>query len=170
MLQRSIFKQISVVKKARKNKKVLSELGRFPLRISIETQMFKYFQHFPFSDEKRYLISQAIYQEIELTEQSLIKNISQILDSYGLSNLFNNKVTEGTINKKDYKTKHKFFERRAKEIYIQENLLTYFEQKNEIFNQINKKYEIEKYLKLRNFSHRNAITKLKLSSNSLSST
>ena len=64
--------------------------------------------------------------------------------------------------------KHKFFEKRAKDIYIQENFHTYFTQKDDIFNETNKVYEIERYLKLRNFNHRNAITKLRLFSNSLS--
>ena len=130
--------------------------------------MFKYLQRFPFIDEKRYL-SQAINEEIELKDQSWTKNLNQILNAYGLSNLFKNifQVTQGTIDKKDYKKKHKFFEKRAKDIYIQENFHTYLAQRNDLFNQYSKEYKIEKYLKLKSYKHRNAITKLKLSSNNL---
>ena len=35
--------------------KVLGELGRFPFRITIETQLFKYLQRIPFVKEDCYL-------------------------------------------------------------------------------------------------------------------
>ena len=38
----SLYKQILGVKKNTSNAKVLGELGRFPFRISTETQLFKY--------------------------------------------------------------------------------------------------------------------------------
>ena len=51
----SMCKQILGVKKFTSNIKVLSELGRTPLKIDIETKMFKYFQRFPFIETNRYL-------------------------------------------------------------------------------------------------------------------
>ena len=47
----SMCKQILGVKKFTNNIKVLSELGRTPLKIDIETKMFKYFQRFPFTEQ-----------------------------------------------------------------------------------------------------------------------
>ena len=45
----SMCKQILGVYKSTNNIKVLSEIGRTPLRIDIETKMFKYLQRFPFT-------------------------------------------------------------------------------------------------------------------------
>ena len=42
----SICKQLLVVKKFTTNIKVLSKLGRTPLKINIETKMFKYSEDF----------------------------------------------------------------------------------------------------------------------------
>ena len=47
----SLCKQILGVKNNTSSSKVLGELGRFPLRISIETQLFKYLQRIPFLKE-----------------------------------------------------------------------------------------------------------------------
>ena len=52
----SMCKQIVGVKKFTNNINVLSELGRTPPKINIETKMFKYFQRFPFSETNRYLL------------------------------------------------------------------------------------------------------------------
>ena len=54
-LHMPMCKQILGDKKSTNNIKVLSELGRTPLKIDIETKMFKYFQRFPFIETKRYL-------------------------------------------------------------------------------------------------------------------
>ena len=51
----SMCKQILGVKKFTNSTKVLSELGRPPLKIDIETKMFKYFQRFAFIETNRYL-------------------------------------------------------------------------------------------------------------------
>ena len=44
----SVCKQMLGVKKFTNNIKVLSKLERIPLKVDIETKMFKYFQRFPF--------------------------------------------------------------------------------------------------------------------------
>ena len=48
-------KQIVGVKNNTSSSKVLGELGRLILRISIKTQLFKYLQRIPFVKEDRYL-------------------------------------------------------------------------------------------------------------------
>ena len=165
--QMSIYKQIMGVKKTSSNKKVLSELARFPLKIYLETQMFKYLQRFPFLDEQRYL--KLALSEDKNKRLGWLENLQQILDSYGLSNLIRNifQVQQGGIDKKDYKPKHVFFQKRARDCYIQEHFHSYLSNKDYLFYQNNKEYKIEKYLKIKNYKYRNAISKLRLSSYNL---
>ena len=107
--------------KTTSNIKVLAKLGRLPFKIYIETQMFKFLQRLLFFEENTYL-RKAINEEIKITNLGWIANLKYILDSYGLSNLMINifKVVEGAISKKDYKNKHNFFQKRAKDCFIQE--------------------------------------------------
>ena len=51
----STCKQILGVKKFTNNIKVLSELRRTPLKIDVETKMFKYLQRCPFIETNSYL-------------------------------------------------------------------------------------------------------------------
>ena len=55
----SMWKQILSVKKFTNNIKVLSELEKTPLKINIETKMFKYFQRFKFIERNRYLLKSS---------------------------------------------------------------------------------------------------------------
>ena len=89
-----------------------------------------------------------------------------LLDSYGMSNLILNifKVLNGEIDKKEYKNKHKFFQKRAKDCSIQTLLYTYKNENNNFFSQTKELFEKERYLNLHNFNNRNAITKVTLSS------
>ena len=50
----SLCKQILGVKNNTTSSKVFGELGRFPFRITIETQLFKYLQTIPFVKEDCY--------------------------------------------------------------------------------------------------------------------
>ena len=81
--------------------------------------MFKYLQRLPFLEENSYL-RKVINEEIKITNSGWIDNLKYILDSYGLSKLMTNifKVVEGDIRKKDYKNKHNFFQKRAKDCFI----------------------------------------------------
>ena len=58
-----------------------------------------------------------------------------LLDSYGMSNLILNifKVLNDEIDKKEYKNKHKFFQKRAKDCCTQTLLYTYKNEKNNFF-------------------------------------
>ena len=113
--------QVLGVRKTTSNIQALAELGRLPFKIYIETQMFKYLQRFPFFRENTYLCK-VINEEIKITNSRRIAYLKYILDSYGLSNLMINifEVIEGDISNKDYKNKHNFFQKRAKDCLIQE--------------------------------------------------
>ena len=89
-----------------------------------------------------------------------------LLDSYGMSNLILNifKMLNGEIDKKEYKNKHMFFQKRAKDCIIQTFLYTYKNENNNFFSQTKEPFENERYLNLHNFTNRNAITKIRLSS------
>ena len=115
---------------------MLGKLGRFPLRISIETQLFKYLQRIPFVKEDCYL-RKAFNEELANKESGWVRKMRQLLDSYGMSNLILNifKVLNGEIDKKEYKNKHKFFQKRAKDCSIQTFLYTYKNENNNFFSQ-----------------------------------
>ena len=113
--------QVLGVRKTTSNIQALAELGRLPFKIYIETQMFKYLQRFPFFRENTYLCK-VINEEIKITNSRRIAYLKYILDSYGLSNLMINifRVIEGDISNKDYKNRHNFFQKRAKDCLIKE--------------------------------------------------
>ena len=54
-LKSFMHKQIIGVKKNVSSIKILAELGRIPLKINIEIQMFKYLQRFAFIEKERYV-------------------------------------------------------------------------------------------------------------------
>ena len=95
-----ILKQILEVNKKVNDIKVLAEVGQFPLSINIETQMFKYLQGFPFSDNDRY--QNKAFQENNLGTTGWIRNIKNILEFYGQVNHIQNifKIIEGEISAK----------------------------------------------------------------------
>ena len=91
---------------------MFGKLGRFPLRICIETQLFKYLQRIPFLNEDCYL-RKAFNEELANKESGWMTKMR--LDSGGMSNLILNifKVLNGEIDKKEYKNKHKFFQKKS---------------------------------------------------------
>ena len=144
---------------------MLGELGRFPFRISIETQLFKYLQRIPFVKEDCRLCK-AFNEELANKESGWVIKMRHLLDSYGISNLILNisKVLNDEIDKKEYKNKHKFFQKRAKDGCIKTLRYTYKNQKNNFFSQTEELFKKERYLNLHNFSNRNTINKIMLSS------
>ena len=135
--------------------------------MSIETQLFKYLQRIPFVKEDSYLLK-AFNEELANKESGWVRKMRQLLDSYGMSNLILNifKVLNGEIDKKEYKNKHKFFQKRAKDCSIQTLLYSHKNENNNFFSQTKELFEKERYLNLHNFTNRNAITKIRLSSHS----
>ena len=130
--------------------------------------MFKYLQRLPFLEENLYL-RKAINEEIKIINSGWISSLKYILDSYGLSILIINifKVVEGDISKKEYKNKRNFFQKRAKDCFIQENFFRYASENMNIFTQTKDQYKKETYLNLKHYDNRVAITKLRLSSHNL---
>ena len=138
---------------------MLGKLGRFPLRISIETQLFKYLQRIPFVKEDCYL-RKTFNEELANKQSGWVTKMRHLLDSYGMSNLILNifKVLNGEIDKKECKNKHKFLQKKAEDCSIQTLLYTYKNENNNFFSQTKELFEKERYLNLHNFNNRNAIT------------
>ena len=151
--------------------KVLGELCRFPFRITIKIQLFKYLQRIPFVKEDCYLRG-AFNEELANKEPCWVTKMRHLLDSYGMSNLILNifKAWNGEIDKKEYKNKHKFFQKRAKDCCIQTLFYTYKKEKNNFFPQTKDLFKKKRYLNLLNFNNRNAITKIRLSSHNFAIT
>ena len=84
-------------------------LGRFPLKICIETQLFKHLQRIPFLEEDYYL-RKAFSEEVANKEPGWMTKMRDLLDSYSVSSLILDifKVLEREIDEKEYKNKHKF--------------------------------------------------------------
>ena len=75
------------------------------------------------------------------------------------------KIINGTIPEEEYKSKHKFFKKRATDLYSQifYNYIDNTENKG-FFACLKDTHEKERYLGLENMEIRNALSKLKLSS------
>ena len=171
----SMCRQVLGVKRNTNSMKVLAELGRVPFKVEVETAMFKYLERYPFIGKDR-LLYKAFAEEIKICEtggQSWISNIKEKLAKLGLSNLFINlsKVTTEEIEPKNYKQKHKFFRKRAIDIFIQQEFHSYLNKRKllekGIFEISKTLYEKEKYLSLSNCENRMALSKLRLSSHNL---
>ena len=69
------------------------------------------------------------------------------------------------VSKEEYKCKHKFFIKRATDLYLQTfyNYINIIKNKG-FFTCLENKYEKERYLELENMELRNALSKLRLSS------
>ena len=90
-----------------------------------------------------------------------------LLDILGLGILRQNiyMIINGIIPKEDYRSKHKFFKKRATDLYLQlfYNHIDNTETKG-FFSCLKDKYEKGRYLGLENMKIRNALSKLRLAS------
>ena len=68
--------------------KILAELGRTPLKINIEIQMFKYLQRFAFIEIERY-VSKTFQQENQAID-GWVKYMKTKLELLGLGSLMGN--------------------------------------------------------------------------------
>ena len=68
-----------------------------------------------------------------------------------MMNIF--KVVDGDISKKDYRSKHNFFQKRAKNCFLQENFFTYASEKTNILISSQDQYKKETNLNLKNFEN-----------------
>ena len=82
-------------------------------------------------------LRKAFKEELANKESGWVAKMRHLLDSYSMSNLILNifKVLNGEIDKKEYKNKHRFFQKRAKDCCIQTLLYTFKNEKNNIFSQ-----------------------------------
>ena len=165
----SMYKQILGVKQNVSNMKVLAELGRTPLKNNIETQMFKYLQRFAFTQKDRYVFK--TFEEESLIPNGWVAHLKTKLDLLGLGNLIINifKVVSGDISKENYQSKHNFFQKRVRDFYIQSEFYSYVDnsENKSFFTEIKQTYDMERYLNLKNFEIRRAISRLRLSSHKL---
>ena len=94
---------------------MLEELARFPFRITIETQLFKYLPRIPFVKEDYYL-RKSFNEELANKKSGWVTKMRNLLGSYGVSNLILNifKAFNDEIDKKEYKNKRRFLQKRAK--------------------------------------------------------
>ena len=94
---------------------MLLEPGRFPLILSTETQMLKYLEGIPFVKKDCYL-SKAFNEELTNKESGWVTKVRHLLDTYAMSNLILKilKVLKDEIDKKEYKNKHRFSQKRGK--------------------------------------------------------
>ena len=161
----SMCKQVMGVCKFTSNIKVLAELGRMPLKIDIETKMFKYLQRMPFIEKHRFLYK--AFKEDESEKIGWVRNMKSVLDNLGLSNLMLNifKTIDGVIPQEEYENKENFFKKRNTDQYYQ-TFYNYIDRTEDrgFFMRIKEKYEKERYLEINNIELRTALSKLRLSS------
>ena len=74
------------------------------------------------------------------------------------------KVLNNEIDKKEYKNKHMFFQKGAKNCLSKLSFTLTKMKKIAFFSQTKEIFKKERYLNLHNFDNRNAITKIRLSS------
>ena len=169
----SMCKQILGINKSSNNVNCLAELGRYPLQVEIEQQIFKYFQRFIYIDKDRYLYK-AFQEEIAIDfgeGKSWVTMIKSKLDSHGLTFLGSDilKACKSEELSKQYKNKVKIYGNRVKDTYLQGHLFTSNRSGHSCpyIARTKSEYKSEKYLKLRDFENRKAITKFRTSSNKL---
>ena len=93
----SIYKQLLGVKKNFSSMKILAELGRTPLKINTEIQMFQYLQQFAYIEKDRYVFKS--FKKENLAIDGWVKYMKTKLEFLGLGNLLVNiyKVISGQI-------------------------------------------------------------------------
>ena len=162
-------KQILGVHRKTMNIPVLAELGRFPLKLSIDIQMVKYFMRFKNITKKNYLYE--IYQE-SLKQDELKDNyfayIKMLLEQTGLSYIWRTRETQS-----DSINLVKTISQRMKDIYSQSAIMYINKDENvdrgkmQFLRGMKDTYSFEPYLNIQNDQHRKSISRLRLSSHRL---
>ena len=168
-----ICKQILGVHRKTMNIPVLAELGRFPMKLSIDIQVIKYFLRLDKIEKDRFL--HKIYIE-NITKQEnkkdWIYHVKEILNQCGFAYIWRNQFNNRKQDKKENSINRLIFTR-MKDIFSQ-NALAYINKdknkncgKMDFLSQIKHTNAFEPYLNIGNDNHRKAITKLRLSSHKL---
>ena len=100
-------------------------------------------------------LCKAFNKELANKESGSVIKMTHLLDSCGMSNLILNmfKVLKDEIDNKEYKNKHKFFQKRLRTVVSKPTFTLIKRKRNQNLN---------------NFNNRNAITKIRLSSHNFS--
>ena len=168
-----ICKQILGTHRKTTNIPVLAELGRFPLKLSINNQMVKYFLRFDTIEKERLL--HELYIENKAKEENQKDwhyYVKEILNQCGFSYVWRNQFNNTKQTKSDNSIS-KSIVIRMKDIFSQNSLAYINKDKNkdcgkmDFLSQIKQTYAFETYLNIDNDNHRKAITKLRLSSHKL---
>ena len=165
--QISVLKQLLGVHKKTSNIAVLLETGRHPVTLTVKRQAMKYFLRFSSIEHTRLLHT---YYESQKREQTgpYIKFIINTLDKTGLGNIWRTQLHENTKNPKNQSTITRHISRRLRDISSQ-NILSNLASNGKLnfLQSLKTEHKIEPYLKIHNFEHRRAITKIRTSSHRL---
>ena len=103
---------------------VLTELGRFPMKLSIDTQMIKYFSRLDKLPKERFLHKLYIENKTQLeNRKDWNYRIKEILNKCGFSYIWRNQFNDVKQDKKDNSINRLIFTR-MKDIFSQ-NALAY---------------------------------------------
>ena len=99
-------------------------------------------------------LGKAFNNKLANKESGWVANMRHLLDPYGMSILILNifKVLKDEVYKKKYNYKYKFFQKRAKEYFIETLLSTYENKKNNFFWQRKELFNKERYPNLNNLT------------------
>ena len=142
-----------------------SELGRFPLKIFIDTLILKYYNHLiTMPDDsiakQSFLISKSLLSQAKLSFHSNLQSIFQIYNLGDLDVLRNNLITNKTLTEFTSKMKNQYFEKWKIDVQASSKLSFFSSFKND--------YECETYLDtINNFEERRHFTRIRLSNHRL---
>jgi len=142
-----------------------SELGRFPLKIFIDTLILKFYNHLiTLPDDsiakQSFLISKSLFSQAKLSFHYNLQNIFNLYNLGDLSILGNNLITNTTIAEFSCKMKNAYFEKWKSDIQTSNKL--------SFFRSFKDNYESEKYLDIiDNFEQRRHFTKFRVSNHQL---
>ena len=172
-----VCKEILMIKKTSPNYSTLAELGRFPVRLNIVKQTYKYFNRLISMDQER-LLFKLFYDELNIYKESATSWITKfvsLLNKTGYSYIWKNweDSLKGINVIKTKEISAGKIVLRLKDMYLQafeclkDNANKKCEGKYDFYSKIKYSYNFEKYLLLKNAKHRSAISKIRLSAHNL---
>ena len=165
--QINVLKQLLGVHKKTSNIAVLLETGRHPVTLTAKIQAIKYFLRFSSIEHTRLLHTYYESQKRELNGPYM-KFILNTLEKIGLGNIWHSQLHENPKNTKSQSTITRQISQRLRDISSQ-NILSNLASNGKLkfLQSLKTEHKIEPYLKIHNFEHRRAITKIRTSSHRL---
>lgn len=142
-----------------------AEIGRFPLKIFIDTLILKFYNHLiTLSDDsiakQTFLISKSLFLRNKTSFHQNIQNMFRLYNLGDLNDLGNNIVTNKSLKEFTCKMKNQYFEKWKSDIAVSKKL--------QFFKSFKDNYDSEKYLDvITNFEQRRHFTKFRLSNHQL---